>query len=53
MTYKNIVFLVLFLTSFFCTSQTVREESPPKAQNVILLIGDGTGLSQISSAFFF
>jgi len=53
MTYKNIVFLVLFLTSFFCTSQSVQEEAPPKAQNVILLIGDGTGLSQISSAFFF
>lgn len=31
----------------------VKEEEPPKAKNVILLIGDGTGLSQISSAFYF
>ncbi len=31
----------------------VQEEIPPKAKNVILLIADGTGLSQISSAFYF
>ena len=31
----------------------VNEEAPPKAKNVILLIGDGTGLSQVSSAFYF
>ena len=30
-----------------------KEETPPKAKNVILLIADGTGLSQISSAFYF
>lgn len=53
MTYKNIIYLVLLVTAFSCTSQTVKEEMPVKAKNVILLIGDGTGLSQISSAFFF
>ena len=53
MTYKNIIYLVLLVTSFSCKSQIVKEEVPPKAKNVILLIGDGTGLSQISSAFYF
>ena len=53
MTYKNIIFLVLLVTLFSCKAQLVLEEVPPKAKNVILLIGDGTGLSQISSAFYF
>ena len=53
MTYKSIIFIVLFITSFTCTSQITKVEMPRKAKNVILLIGDGTGLSQISSAFYF
>lgn len=53
MTYKNIIYLVLLITSFSCKSEIVKEEMPSKAKNVILLIGDGTGLSQISSAFYF
>ncbi len=53
MTYKNIAYLVLLVISFSCKSIKVKEEVPPKAKNVILLIGDGTGLSQISSAFYF
>ncbi len=53
MTSKNMFFLVLLATSFSCKSQIAKEEVPPKAKNVILLIGDGTGLSQISSAFYF
>lgn len=53
MTYKNMIYLVLLVTSFSCKSQIVKEEVPPKAKNVILLIGDGAGLSQISSAFYF
>ncbi|MEZ4985481.1 MAG: alkaline phosphatase [Saprospiraceae bacterium] len=28
-------------------------QKPPRAQNVILLIGDGMGLSQLSSAYYF
>lgn len=53
MTYKSIIYLVLLITLFSCKSQIAKEEAPPKAKNVILLIGDGTGLSQISSAFYF
>jgi len=53
MTYKSIIFLVLILTSLSSKSQITKEEAPSKAKNVILLIADGTGLSQISSAFFF
>ncbi len=53
MTYKNITYLVLLITAFSCTSHIAEVEVPAKAKNVILLIGDGTGLSQISSAFYF
>lgn len=53
MTYKNIIYLVLLVALFSCKSQIAKEEVPQKAKNVILLIGDGTGLSQISSAFYF
>ena len=53
MTYKYMIYLVLLVTSFSCKSQTAKEKVLPKAKNVILLIGDGTGLSQISSAFYF
>jgi alkaline phosphatase len=53
MTYKNILYLVLLVTLFSCKSEIEKKEMPLKAKNVILLIGDGTGLSQISSAFYF
>ena len=53
MTYKSVIYLILFITSFSCKSPIATEEAPPKAKNVILLIGDGTGLSQVSSAFYF
>jgi len=53
MTYKSIILIVLFITAISCKSKIIKEEVPPKAKNVILLIGDGTGLSQVSSAFFF
>jgi len=53
MTYKNIIYLILLVTFFSCKPQITNEEVPLKAKNVILLIGDGTGLSQISSAFYF
>ena len=49
----NIIYLALLITSVSCKAQIVNEKVPPKAKNVILLIGDGTGLSQISSAFYF
>lgn len=53
MTYKNVIYLVLLVAFFSCKSQMIKEEAPIKAKNVILLIGDGTGLSQVSSAFYF
>ena len=53
MTFKNLTYLVLLIALCSCKSQVVEKEVPLKAKNVILLIGDGTGLSQISSAFYF
>ncbi len=53
MTYKSIINLVLLVAMLSCKSEIVEEKIPPKAKNIILLIGDGTGLSQISSAFYF
>lgn len=50
----NLFLIVFSLIIFSCkttNNQFSNEVSAPK--NVILLIGDGTGLSQISSAFFF
>ncbi|EDP70326.1 alkaline phosphatase [Flavobacteriales bacterium ALC-1] len=53
MTYKSIIPLVLLIALSSCKSQLVEKKVTPKPKNVILLIGDGTGLSQVSSAFFF
>ena len=53
MTYKSIIFITLLITLISCKSQMITEEVKPKAKNVILLIADGTGLSQVSSAFYF
>ena len=53
MTQKHLFYIGLLVISFSCKAQKVTEKMPPKAKNVILLIGDGTGLSQISSAFYF
>jgi alkaline phosphatase len=53
MTHKHLFYIVLLVISFSCKAQKVTEKMPSKAKNVILLIGDGTGLSQISSAFYF
>ena len=50
---KNYALIVLLLIGFSCKSkkEIVTDAEVPK--NVILLIGDGTGLTQISSAFYF
>ncbi|WP_350292022.1 alkaline phosphatase [uncultured Croceitalea sp.] len=51
---KTTLLTILLMTPFLCTSQNVEiKQELVKAKNVILLIGDGTGLSQISSAFYF
>lgn len=66
MTYKNIIYVASFIALFSSckpdpstkeeiktTPTTDRKEETTQAKNVILLIGDGTGLSQVSSAFYF
>ncbi|QOD60814.1 alkaline phosphatase [Polaribacter haliotis] len=50
---KSIFFLSLLTILFSCKSIKVNETATKKPKNVILLIADGTGLSQISSAFFY
>ncbi|WP_086476950.1 alkaline phosphatase [Arenibacter amylolyticus] len=53
MIYKNAILFLLLLTLLSCKTTVHTDENLEKAKNVILLIGDGTGLSQISSAFYF
>ena len=50
MTPKKILLLLVLLILFSCNTSTKNKTNP---KNVILLISDGTGLSQISSAFYF
>lgn len=46
--------LSIFMLMFSCKSEeTVKNETPKAPKNVILLIGDGMGLSQVSSSFYF
>lgn len=53
MNFKHIILALFFSTLISCGSQIDKQEAPQKPKNVILLIGDGTGLSQVSSAFYF
>ena len=53
------VFILVFtiLLSFSCSTTNnqilpVQDEAPPRAKNVILLIGDGMGLTQISAGIY-
>lgn len=52
---KSFLFLgCCFLCLFGCTTKNEGYTSEkPKAKNIILLIGDGMGLSQVSTAFFY
>lgn len=45
--------LVLFVGSCSSPTQAPIEEMEQKPKNIILLIGDGMGLSQVSTAFYF
>ena len=45
-------FLAIFLVAIFISCQNTSQEHF-KPKNIILLIGDGMGLSQVSSAFYF
>lgn len=50
---KNIFLGCIAILTFSCKENTPVIEQKPAPKNVILLIADGTGLSQISSAFYF
>lgn len=47
---KNLFTLTILLTLFSCQNATTPEQKP---KNIILMVGDGMGLSQISSSFYF
>ncbi len=51
----NLLFsLVLFaVTAISCNKSTLQFSTPKKAKNIILLIGDGMGLAQVSAAYYF
>lgn len=54
----NKTFLIGFLTtlsllSISCNKSVRQLSKPSKAKNIILLIGDGMGLAQLSSAYYF
>ncbi|EAQ99612.1 alkaline phosphatase [Maribacter sp. HTCC2170] len=53
MKFEKIVLTCLAITLFNCKSSQIGEKKAIAPKNVILLISDGTGLSQISSAFYF
>ena len=49
---RNLALLLLSFISF-TTVQAQSEDTKPPAKNVILLIGDGMGLTQVSTAFYY
>ena len=53
MKFKATIIACILITFIGCKPKTVVKEAIVTPKNVILLISDGTGLSQISSAFFF
>lgn len=50
---QKIIFACIVFMQFACKSRTIANKEVIAPKNVILLIGDGTGLSQISSTFYF
>ncbi|MFO7668254.1 MAG: alkaline phosphatase [Bacteroidales bacterium] len=51
---KYSIAAVLLLATFACTSiQNSRDKTPETPTNIIFLIGDGMGLSEVSTAFYF
>ena len=53
MEFKKIILVCIVLMLVGCKNKTNVNNEVIAPKNVILLIGDGTGLSQISSAFYF
>lgn len=50
---RTILLACIAITFFACKSDNIANKELIAPKNVILLISDGTGLSQISSAFYF
>lgn len=49
----RIIVIISLVIIYSCQSEKTSTVKTPEAKNVILLIGDGTGLSQVSSAYYF
>ncbi len=49
---KNIFFLLMAMSTLACTSQ-VEEQQNVQPTNIIFLIGDGMGLSAVSTGFYY
>lgn len=50
---KNMIFLFLLLGMFACTTTQKSDEGPERPSNIILLIGDGMGVSAVSAGTYF
>lgn len=50
---KKIISLILALITIACTASEKVQSAPEKPTNIILLIGDGMGLSAVSTGFYF
>lgn len=50
---RNILFLLLAIATLSCTAQENIQVEPEKPANIIFLIGDGMGLSAVSTGFYF
>ena len=50
---SSLFFLLLILTFTSCNHQYQDLTERPKARNIILLIGDGMGLAQVSTAYYY
>lgn len=57
MNFKNSLFMLCLMTLSWaflsCNQQNPAESKPQKAKNVILLIGDGMGITQVSSRYYY
>jgi len=50
---KHTIFLLMAIAMIACTSTTNAQSSPEKPLNIILLIGDGMGLSEVTTGFYY
>jgi alkaline phosphatase len=50
---KNIFLLLMVFVTLACTASDPQDSEPKKPANIIFLIGDGMGLSAVSTGFYF